>query len=82
MPEASKEKMNQQKPRKEKSTLQKGVQFSGIAFEMAATIILCVFIGKFLDGQFEMSKPIFTAVFSILGVTGAIYNLIRKVTKN
>lgn len=74
--------MSQQKPRKEKSKLQKGVQFSGVAFEMAATIIVCVFVGKFLDGQFDMDKPIFTAIFSILGVTGAIYNLIRKVTKN
>ncbi len=73
--------MNQQKPRKEKSKLQKGVQFSGIAFEMAATIILCVFIGKFLDNYFELSKPILTALLSIIGVTGAIYNLIRKVTK-
>lgn len=74
--------MSRQKPRKEKSTLQKGVQFSGIAFEMAATIIICVFIGKFLDNQFSLEKPIFTALFSILGVTGAIYNLIRKVNKH
>lgn len=74
--------MSQQKPRKDKTKLQKGIEFSGVAFEMAATIIVCVFIGKFLDSQLEMSKPILTAIFSILGVTGAIYNLIRKVTKN
>ena len=74
--------MDQQKHRKDKSKLQKGVQFSGIAFEMAATIILCLFIGRFLDGYFQLSSPILTALFSIIGVTGAIYNLIRKVTKN
>jgi len=74
--------MDHQKPRKNKSKLQNGIVYSSIAFEMAATIVICVFIGKFLDGQLEMSKPVLTAIFSILGVTGAIYNLIRKVTKN
>lgn len=73
--------MDQQKHPKDKSKLQKGVEFSGVAFEMAATIVICVFIGKFLDSTFELSKPILTAVFSILGVTGSIFNLIRKVTK-
>lgn len=75
--------MSQQKPRKpEKSKLQNAIQLSGVAFEMAATILLCVFIGKFADNYFELTKPIFTAVFSIFGVVGSIYNLIRKVTKD
>jgi len=74
--------MNPQKSPKKDKNLNNVVKFSGVAFEMAATIALCVLIGKFLDGYFEIQKPILTAIFSILGVVGAIYNLIRKVTKN
>lgn len=74
--------MSQQKPRKEKSKLQKGIEFSGVAFEMAATIAVCIFLGKYLDDKLQMSKPLLTALFSIVGVVGAIYNLIRKVTNN
>lgn len=74
--------MKPQKPRDKKSKAQNVVIYSSIAFEMAATIIIAVFVGKFVDSQFDMSKPIFTAIFSVIGVIGSIYNLIRKVTKN
>ncbi len=75
--------MSQQKPRKDKNTnYNKVIMMTGAAFEMAALIILCVFLGKFLDDRLNMEKPIFTAMLSIFGVMGSILNLIRKVKKN
>ncbi len=71
--------MSQQKSPRNNYT--KIVVFTGAAFEMAALIILCVFLGKFLDQKFSTDKPLFTAGLSILGVIGSILNLIRKVKK-
>lgn len=67
---------------KQKKPLNTFVKYSSVAFQMAATIILCLFLGKFLDRYFSNSKPILTAVLSTFGVVIAIINLIRSVIKN
>jgi F0F1-type ATP synthase assembly protein I len=70
--------MSQQKSPK-KDSYNKAVKFSAVAFEMAATVLVCVFIGQYLDNEFNFERPVLTAIFSCLGVLGAIFNLIRKV---
>jgi len=64
-----------------KKQLNSYIRFSGIAFQMAATIVAFVFIGKFADDYFENKKPVLTAIASLIGVIGAIFNLIRSVRK-
>lgn len=64
-----------------KSKLNSYIKFSGLAFQMAATITAFVFIGKFADNYFDNNKPVLTAVCSVVGVLGALYNLIRSVQK-
>lgn len=55
------------------------VQYSGLGIQLAATIIVFLFIGIWLDGKFG-SKFIFTLVFTLLGFAGVILKLIA-VTK-
>ena len=43
-------------------------RYSGMAFQIAATIILCVFIGKWLDSKIKLNFPVFTTSLSIIGV--------------
>ena len=65
-------------PRRERRPAAK---FFGIAFEMAITIGLFVFLGKWADGLLELEKPLMTAFLSLAGVLLAIFNLIRKANR-
>lgn len=48
---------------------------------MAVTIFLGVWGGKKLDAYLENNTPVFTLVFSLLGVVIAIYNVIKDLLK-
>ena len=57
------------------------LQFSDMAFRMAVTIGLGVWVGKWLDAKMGMVKPIFLPVLSIVAICGAIYMVIRSANK-
>lgn len=51
--------------------------YLGLGTQLAATIILMFFLGKWLDEKFEF-YPILTIVFSFLGGFAGIYNVIKS----
>jgi len=50
--------------------------YLGLGFQLAATITLMFFLGKWLDEYFEL-EPIFTIIFSFFGGFAGIYNMIK-----
>jgi ATP synthase protein I len=54
--------------------------YIGLGLQLAVTVTLMVFIGIWLDGQFE-TKPILTIVFAFLGVTAGMYTFIKSALK-
>ncbi len=58
------------------------IKYSALVFQMAVTIGVFLFIGKKVDQYFQNNKPILTAIFSVLGVLLAIYNIIKSVNTN
>ena len=71
--------MNPQKSPKKRNNL---IRYSAYAFEMALTIILFLFFGKYLDSEFETSSKVYTAILSVIGVIIAIFNIIRRANKS
>lgn len=57
------------------------VRYSGLAFQMAATILICVFLGLYIDDKRGGHDKLFTALLSVFGVLASLYNLIRSVRK-
>ncbi|MAC94461.1 MAG: hypothetical protein CMC96_03050 [Flavobacteriales bacterium] len=53
------------------------LKFTGMAAQMAITILIGVFGGIKVDEYFELSSPIFTLVFSLLSVAAAMYFVIK-----
>lgn len=51
--------------------------FLGLGTQLAATIILMFFLGRWLDKKFEI-EPILTIIFSFLGGFAGIYNFIKS----
>jgi len=53
--------------------------YLGIGVQLAATIILMVILGQWLDQKFEKNY-LFTIIFAVLGVASGMYNLIRTLS--
>lgn len=56
-------------------------KYSGIAFQMLATIGLSAWAGVWLDGHFRTKTPWFTIGLMLAGVLVALYQVIRSLTK-
>lgn len=60
--------------------LHKYTRFSGIAFQMAATILIGTYIGVKLDEKFPNKYNAYTLVFSLVFVLASLYNVIKQVS--
>jgi len=54
--------------------------YLGLGFQLAATIVLMVFLGDWLDKKYE-TTPLYTIIFAVLGVFTGLYNLIKTVLR-
>jgi len=54
--------------------------YVGLGFQLAVTVTVMVFIGIWLDGQFE-TKPVLTIVCAFFGVFAGMYTFIKSVLK-
>ncbi|KAB2850848.1 MAG: AtpZ/AtpI family protein [Ignavibacterium sp.] len=52
--------------------------YLGLGTQLAATIVLMFFIGKWLDEKFE-TYPVLSIIFSFFGGFAGIYNFIKAV---
>jgi F0F1-type ATP synthase assembly protein I len=53
-----------------------------MGFQMIAIIGLFAFIGYKIDQSQENDKPIFTALFGLLGVGISLYSVIKSILKS
>ena len=60
------------------SSLKDAGPYLGLGTQLAATIILMFFLGKWLDEEFS-TLPLFTLVLSFIGGFAGVYNFIKAV---
>lgn len=70
-----------QEENKNKQGLKSYVQFSGVAFQMGATIFLGAYGGKFLDQKYEVEDKWFTIGLTLAAVGLSLYNVLRQVNR-
>ncbi len=70
--------MNNQK---QKKSLNKYVRFTGIAFQLGATIYLAAYIGKWLDHKFLMEKKLFTLGLILISLVASIWSIVKQLNK-
>ena len=74
-------KNNQKKlPQESKEVYKSLAPFLNLGIQMALTIGVFVLLGWWLDGRFDKS-PVFTLIFSFVGIFGSFYNFFRIVVK-
>lgn len=72
-----------EKPQEEntKKNLNAAAKYSAIGFQMIATIGLFTFIGYKIDVHRKSTTNIITAIFALIGVGIALYQVIKQVTR-
>lgn len=60
------------------STMKEVAPYMGLGLQLAATIVIMVLVGDWLDGKLELNY-VFTVIFAVAGIAAGIYNLIRSV---
>ena len=64
-----------------KDGLSKYAYYSGLGFQMIAIIAVFTFIGVKLDDSAGSERPLWAALFSLLGVGISLYSVIRSVNR-
>lgn len=54
------------------------LKLAGVGTEMAAAIFICVYIGNYLDKQFENATPWMTICMLFVGVAAAFYLVYKQ----
>lgn len=57
------------------------IRYSALGFQMAAIIGVLSWLGNYIDNQQQNNTPIFTIIFSLLGVSSSLYLIIKEVSK-
>lgn len=65
----------------QKDRLNNYARFTGIGFQMLATIGLGVFVGIMLDEYYPNQYQLFTIICSLASIGIAIYSVVRQVNK-
>jgi ATP synthase protein I len=54
------------------------IKYSGMGFQMLATIGIFAFAGYKIDGYRNSAKPIYTAILGVIGVLVSLYQVVRQ----
>jgi hypothetical protein len=58
------------------------LKYSGLAIQIALTILLFGYLGHYIDGKQENAKPIWTLILSVFGLIGNMVYLVKKVAND
>ncbi|MGB7786132.1 MAG: AtpZ/AtpI family protein [Salinimicrobium sp.] len=64
-----------------KNQLRNWAIFTGIAFQMGATIFVCAWIGKKLDERYPSGRNWFTLGFVLFGLVASVYVVLKQLKR-
>ena len=73
--------MKDDNQKKKNSQLKNWAIFTGIAFQMGATIFICAWIGKKLDEEYPSEKNWFTIGFVLFGLIASVYVVLKQLKR-
>ena len=74
-------KSKNQQPQNQKP-INEYVKYSGLAFQMAALILLGYWLGSKIDKWLELTIPVFTIILILLFLSVSFYSLIKSLPKD
>ena len=68
--------MKELKDQDSKSPLAQAAPYMGLGVQLAATIVIMVFLGKYIDGKFNTGS-LWTLILAFVGCGAGLYNFIK-----
>ena len=65
----------------EKKRFNAYLKYSGLAFQLAAVVAIGLFVGRWIDNYFSLSKPVFSMVLILVLFSLYMYRLYIDLTK-
>jgi F0F1-type ATP synthase assembly protein I len=72
--------MNQRKSSSVSEAYRVAGPYLTLGIQFAATLLICVLIGKWVDGYYD-TTPAFTLVGGILGIVAGFYHFLKTVVR-
>ena len=60
---------------KRKSAIRNWARYSGLALQLLVACLVGVFIGRWLDGYFQLERPLFAVFLTIFFMVGSLVSL-------
>lgn len=57
------------------------LRYSGLGIQLIVLLLAGMWLGDWVDGKAATSKPWFTILFTLLGLGGGLYQLLRDLLK-
>ncbi|MFZ4474052.1 MAG: AtpZ/AtpI family protein [Saprospiraceae bacterium] len=67
---------------KRKAAIRAAGKYSGMAFQLFGACLAGVFIGKYLDGYFQLERPLWAVLLTILFMIASLYALYRQLLRD
>ena len=67
---------------KSKAAIRAAGKYSGMAFQLFGACLAGVFIGKYLDGYFQLERPLWAVLLTILFMIASLYALYRQLLRD
>jgi ATP synthase protein I len=81
MDKTNQSKKKGQRPRSQ-NPINEYVKYSGLAFQMAALILLGYWLGSKIDKWLDLSIPVFTIILILVFLSLTFYSLIKSLPKD
>lgn len=73
---------HQNQPPRKQSQINEYVKYSGLAFQMAALILLGYWLGSKIDKWLDLTIPVFTIILILAFLATSFYSLIKSLPKD
>lgn len=67
----------EKKPSKVTKKVSSALKYSGLAFQLAALIVVAIWSGQWLDAKLGLEQPYITILLTLLLFTGFMYKLYK-----
>lgn len=67
---------------KQQQAIKAAAKYGGMTFQLLGSCLAGVFIGKWLDAQLELERPMWAVFLTIIFMVGALYSLYRQLLKD
>lgn len=67
---------------KRKSAIKSTAKYSGMAFQLFGSCLAGVLLGKWLDAQLQLQRPLWAVLLTVVFMVAALYSLYRQLLRD